>query len=44
MKTRNYLGLCAAVSLIVVVSVLFLPGVAEAIESALLTFLSTNAR
>ena len=44
MKARNYLMLCGAVTVAVAVTVLFVPGVADAIEVKLLTFLSTNAR
>jgi hypothetical protein len=44
MKARNYLILCAVIAAVVALSVLYVPGVAEAIETQLLTFLSTNAR
>lgn len=44
MKARNYLMLCVAVAVAVAAAVLFVPGVADAIEVELLTFLSTNAR
>lgn len=44
MKAANYLLLCAVVTVVVALTVLFVPGVADAIEVALLTFLSTNAR
>jgi len=44
MKAGNYLMLCAVVAAAVAVAVLFVPGIADAIEVALLTFLSTNAR
>jgi len=44
MRARNYLLLCGAVALAVALTVLWVPGVADAIEVALLTFLSTNAR
>ncbi len=44
MKTKNYSIVCVAVSLVVVLTVLFVPGVSEAIETNLLTFLATNAR
>ncbi len=44
MKAKNYLLLCVAVSAVVALTILFVPGVAETIEIKLLTFLSTNAR
>jgi hypothetical protein len=44
MKMPNYLFLCFVVTVAVAVSVLYVPGVAENIESRLLVFLSTNAR
>jgi hypothetical protein len=44
MKSRNYLLLCVAVAVTVASTILFVPGVAEAIETRLLIFLSTNAR
>ena len=44
MKTKNYSIVCVAVSLVVVLTILFVPGVSEAIETNLLTFLATNAR
>lgn len=44
MKTKSYLMLCVAVSVVVVLTVLFVPGVSDRIETELLTFLSTNAR
>ncbi len=44
MNLKNYLILCVGVSLVVALTILFMPGVAESIESNLLTFLSTNAR
>jgi len=44
MKGRNYLLLCGAVATVVALTVLFVPGVADAIETTLLIFLSTNAR
>ncbi len=44
MKTKNYLMVCVAVSFVVVLTILFVPGVSDAIETNLLTFLATNAR
>ncbi len=44
MKARNYLILCVVVAVVVALTVLYVPGVAETIETQLLTFLSTNAR
>ena len=44
MKMTNYLFLCVVIAVAVAVTVLYVPGVAENIETRLLTFLSTNAR
>jgi len=44
MSTRNYLILCGGVVLVWVLLLLFVPPFAEAIESLLLLFLSTQAR
>ncbi len=44
MQTRNYLFLCGAVTLAVVVSLLFIPGLSDRVEQIMLLFLSTNAR
>ena len=44
MNTRNYLLLCAALSVAVVIVVAYVPGVAGYLEQHLLTFLSTHAR
>lgn len=43
MTLRNYLILCAAGSAVTVLAMMFVPGVADAFESVLLLFLSTNA-
>lgn len=43
MTLRNYLILCAAGSLLTVLTLLLIPGVGETIEGLLITFLSTNA-
>lgn len=44
MKTKNYLILCAAITVSVVLGVLYVPGLSDTIEQALLAFLATNAR
>jgi hypothetical protein len=44
MGTKNYLKLCLAISIVVAMTVLFVPGVSDRIETEMLTFLSTNAR
>lgn len=43
MKLRNYLILCAAGSLLTVLTLLLVPSVGVTIESELIAFLSTNA-
>ena len=43
MKTKTYLIVCAALSVVVVVGVLFVPGVSDTIEGLVLGFLSSNA-
>lgn len=40
MPMRNYLILCAVVTVVTVISILFVPGLADTIESRLLAFLS----
>ena len=44
MRTKTYLQLCAALTLVWVLGLLFVPPFAEFIEQLLLLFLSTNAR
>lgn len=44
MKARNYIMVCVAVSVVVSLTILFVPGVSQTIERELLTFLATNAR
>ena len=44
MNTKNYLILCASLTVVLVVGLLYVPGVADFVESELLRFLSTNAR
>ncbi len=43
MTLRNYLILCAAGSVLTVLVLLLSPGIGEAIEGALIAFLSANA-
>ncbi|MEZ7908504.1 MAG: hypothetical protein ACKVKL_17005 [Pseudomonadales bacterium] len=43
MKTKNYLILCAAITLIWVPALLFIPAVSDSVEQLMLLFLSTNA-
>ena len=40
MLMRNYLILCAAVTVVTIISILFVPGLADMIEGRLLAFLS----
>ena len=44
MTTKNYLILCAAVTVIWVPALLFVPVVSDTVEQLMLLFLSTNAR
>lgn len=44
MNGKNYLILCVAVSVVVALSILYVPGLSDTFEGRLLTFLSTNAR
>lgn len=44
MSTKNYLILCGALTVVWVALLLLVPPFAEAIESLLLLFLSTQAR
>ena len=41
---HRYLKLCGILSAVIVVSLLFIPGLADAIETAMLGFLMVNAR
>ena len=43
MTLRNYLILCAAGSVLTVLTLLLVPGVGETIEGLLIAFLSTTA-
>ena len=44
MKTKTYLITCVAVTLVVALTVLFVPGVSDTIEGVMLTFLATYSR
>ena len=44
MENKTYLKLCGALTAVIVVSLLFIPGFADAIENAMLAFLMVNAR
>ncbi|MEZ5557201.1 MAG: hypothetical protein R3E86_01450 [Pseudomonadales bacterium] len=44
MRARNYLIVCVVTAAAVALAVLYAPGLDDAIERQLLTFLSTNAR
>ena len=44
MKNKNYLILCATITVVIVVILLFVPGVSDTVERLMLGFLSTNAR
>lgn len=44
MKGKSYLLLCIALSTVIAVSILFVPGLADSLETWLLRVLSTNAR
>lgn len=41
---KNYLILCAVIAAAVALGVLYVPGLSDTIEQALLMFLATNAR
>jgi len=43
-KTKNYLILCAAITLALVISLLYLPGFSDTVEQLMLLFLSTFSR
>jgi len=43
MSLRNYLITCLAVSVVTVLTILFVPGVATTLEAQLLGFLAANA-
>ena len=44
MSLKNYAITCAAVALLTAGLILFVPGLAETLETGLLVFLMTNAR
>ena len=44
MKTKNYFILCVAITVILVIGLLYVPGVSDALEWLMLGFLSTFAR
>ncbi len=44
MKTKTYLIVCAAVSVVVSLTILFVPVVSDTIEGVMLAFLATYAR
>ncbi len=44
MKTKNYLILCGAITVVVVLSLLYVPAVSDTVEQLVLAFLATNAR
>ncbi len=43
MKTKNYLILCAATTVVAVLGLLYVPGVSEVVETVMLVFLSVTA-
>ena len=43
MKTKNYLLLCAAIAVVVVLGLLYVPGASDTVEQVLLAFLATTA-
>lgn len=44
MKTKNYLILCAAITVVLVLSLLYIPAFSNSVEQVMLGFLSANAR
>ena len=42
-KTKNYLILCAAITVVVVLGLLYVPGVSDTVEQVMLVFLSITA-
>ncbi len=44
MKTKNYLMLCGAITVALVLSLLYIPAFSDAVEQVMLAFLATNAR
>jgi|TARA_Y100000310_G_C20700289_1_gene829081 hypothetical protein len=43
-KTKNYLILCAAITVVLVIGLLYAPGVSDVVEQVMLGFLSTYAQ
>ena len=43
MKTNNYLRLCAVITVVLVVSLLYIPAVSNTVEGIVLLYLSTSA-
>jgi len=43
MKTQNYLRLCAVITVVLVVSLLYIPAVSNLVEGVVLLYLSTSA-
>ncbi len=44
MKINTYLITCVAISLVVSLTILFVPGVSDTVEGVMLAFLAANAR
>ena len=44
MTTKNYLILCGAITVALVLSLLYIPAFSDLVEGLVLLFLSTNAR
>ncbi len=44
MKTKTYLVTCAAVTVVVALTMLFVPAVSDAVEGVMLAFLATYSR
>ncbi|MGB0558260.1 MAG: hypothetical protein ACPGKO_00585 [Pseudohongiellaceae bacterium] len=44
METKNYLMLCAAVVIATSMSILFVPGLSDSVETSMLSWLGNNAR
>ncbi|MFT5210317.1 MAG: hypothetical protein ACI9CE_002042 [Flavobacterium sp.] len=44
MKTKTYLILCTGITVVLFVSLLYIPAFSDAVEQVVLAFLATNAR
>ncbi len=44
MKTKNYLVTCVAVTVVVALTILFVPAVSDTVEGVMLAFLATYSR